>query len=144
VTHDRPSPPVLLWTAEEVAYAVAVGVEVIEAKRKAGEITAVKVGRAWRYHPEDVQAWINGLRPATAPESCTAHPRPAPAPANTTRRYGMATTPSCLQPRRRVARCPDCARKDATIWRLETELHRLVQELINTAADLAVAEGAPE
>jgi hypothetical protein len=56
----------------------------------------------------------------------------------------MATTPSCLQPRRRVARCPDCARKDATISRLETELHRLVQELINTAADLAVAEGAPE
>jgi excisionase family DNA binding protein len=69
MSDTRPLPPVLLWTAEEVAYAVAVGVEVIEAKRKAGEITAVKVGRAWRYHPEDVQAWINGLRPATAPDT---------------------------------------------------------------------------
>ena len=55
------------------------------------------------------------------------------------------STPSCLQPRRRrAARCPDCDRKDATIWRLETELHRLVRELIDTAADLAVVEGAPE
>ena len=50
-------------------------------------------------------------------------------------------TPVCLKPRRRPARCPDCARKDATIWRLETELHLLVREIIDTAADLAVAEG---
>jgi hypothetical protein len=57
----------------------------------------------------------------------------------------MTASPSCLQPRRpRRTRCPDCDRKDATIWRLETELHRLVKELIATAADLAVAEGAPE
>jgi predicted subunit of tRNA(5-methylaminomethyl-2-thiouridylate) methyltransferase len=58
-------------------------------------------------------------------------------------------TPSCLQPRRRT-RCPGCAARDASIaardariWNLETELHRLVRELIDTAADLAVAEGAP-
>lgn len=55
----------------------------------------------------------------------------------------MTAPPLCLQPRRRRAvRCSDCDRKDATIWRLETELHRLVKELIDTAADLAVAEGA--
>lgn len=64
MTHDQPFPPVLLWTAEEVAYAVAVGVEVIEAKRKAGDLKAVKIGRAWRYHPDDVQAWLDSLRPA--------------------------------------------------------------------------------
>jgi hypothetical protein len=54
------------------------------------------------------------------------------------------STPSCLQPRRqKLARCPDCDRKDATIWRLETELHRLVREVVDLAADLAIAEGAP-
>ena len=71
MTPDRPAPPALLWTAEDVATATALSTDAIERERKAGRLAAVKVGRAYRYHPDDVQAWINGLRPATAPD--TAH-----------------------------------------------------------------------
>lgn len=41
-------------------------------------------------------------------------------------------------------RCQGCAAKDEAINRLVVENHRLVRELVDTAASLAVAEGAPE
>jgi putative aminopeptidase FrvX len=58
MTPDRPSPPALLWTAEDVATATALSVDAIERERKAGRLVAVKVGRAYRYRPTDVRAWI--------------------------------------------------------------------------------------
>jgi hypothetical protein len=65
----RPMPPALLWTSEEVAFATALSADAVDREREAGRLTAIKIGRKWRYRPIDVQAWIDGLRPASAPDT---------------------------------------------------------------------------
>jgi hypothetical protein len=44
-------------------------------------------------------------------------------------------------PHRRPPTCSGCAERDYRLWNLETENRRLVRDLIDMAADLAVAEG---
>lgn len=52
-----------LLTADEVAEVLAASSKrTVQRMRQAGTIRGVRVGRSWRFHPDDVNACIRELR----------------------------------------------------------------------------------
>ncbi len=52
-------------TTEEVLEYLQVNLRTIYRLIKAGKIPAVRVGRQWRFRKRDIDAWLDGQRPAT-------------------------------------------------------------------------------
>lgn len=50
---------VKMLTPEEVASILQVSVKFVRAMARAGQLRAVKVGRLWRFRPEDVERFVN-------------------------------------------------------------------------------------
>lgn len=48
-----------ILTPEEVAAYLRVNVKTVRALARAGELRASKVGRLWRFRPEDVDRFLN-------------------------------------------------------------------------------------
>ena len=61
VTHG-PVVPALLLTSEQAAQALAISPRKLWELTKAGEISAVRIGRSLRYAPSDLQAWVDQQR----------------------------------------------------------------------------------
>lgn len=48
-----------LWTAERVASYLGLHPQTVYAKARAGEIPSLKIGRALRFRPEEIEAWVD-------------------------------------------------------------------------------------
>lgn len=55
-TEQKVSP--LLLTSKQAATMLSISERTLYALAKSGEITAVRIGRAVRYDPQDLRAWI--------------------------------------------------------------------------------------
>ncbi len=53
---------VSLMTAEQVAGHLAVSVRHVYELARQGELKSVRIGRLVRFHPDDVQAWVQARR----------------------------------------------------------------------------------
>lgn len=52
-----------LLTADEVAEVLAAtSTRTVDELRRSGALRAVRVGRVWRFHPDDVKAFVDELR----------------------------------------------------------------------------------
>ena len=51
-----------LFTSKEAAKALCISERTLYALAKAGEIPAVRVGRAVRYDPADLRAWVESAK----------------------------------------------------------------------------------
>lgn len=76
---NLPTDEVFLTTEEVLAY-LQVNLRTVYRLIKAGKIPAVRVGRQWRFRKRDIDAWLDGQRPAggvqppaTAPASARPH-----------------------------------------------------------------------
>lgn len=63
---DPPTQNPLLLTSRDAAKALAVCGRTLFSLTKSGQVPCVRIGRAVRYSPADLHAFINGQRP-TAP-----------------------------------------------------------------------------
>lgn len=59
--------PERLWTAEEVAEFLGLHPQTVYAKSRSGEIPSHKIGRALRFRPSEVQAWVEANSRPVAP-----------------------------------------------------------------------------
>jgi excisionase family DNA binding protein len=76
VQADVSGAPKLLLTQREAAEACALCEKSLYLAVKRGELRAVKIGRAVRYDPRDLAAWIDRHRTRANEAPCTA-PEPA-------------------------------------------------------------------
>jgi excisionase family DNA binding protein len=53
-----------LMTAETVAEKLSVSLSMIYKLRRAGALPSVQVGALYRFHPDDVRAFMRGEKPA--------------------------------------------------------------------------------
>lgn len=73
----NPSPPESFLTTEEVLAYLQVNLRTVYRLIEAGKLPAVRVGRQWRFRRRDVDAWLDGQRPAAPPPAPADAPRPA-------------------------------------------------------------------
>ena len=52
----------LLWSAPESAKALAISAKTLWRMTKDGQIPSVRIGRAVRYSPKDIAAWVDSQR----------------------------------------------------------------------------------
>lgn len=56
-----------LLTADEVAEVLAAtSTRTVDELRRTGALRAVRIGRSWRFHPDDVKALVDELRGVTS------------------------------------------------------------------------------
>jgi excisionase family DNA binding protein len=61
-TIDPVHPPKLLWTSREAAKALSISERTLWGLTKGGKVPCVRIGRAVRYDPKDIRAWIDGQK----------------------------------------------------------------------------------
>lgn len=66
---DTDKVPTLLWTSREAAKALAVSERTLWSLTQRGDIRCVRIGRAVRYDPTDLRAWIEACK-AEAARKC--------------------------------------------------------------------------
>ncbi len=54
-----------LMTAETVAEKLSVSLSMVYKLRRSGALPSVRVGALYRFHPDDVRAFMRGERPAS-------------------------------------------------------------------------------
>jgi excisionase family DNA binding protein len=64
--------PRLLWTCREAATALGISERKLWDLTNNGAIPSVKIGRAERYDPADIQTWINTQKNRARPSDTTA------------------------------------------------------------------------
>jgi excisionase family DNA binding protein len=57
----------LLWTGREAAAALHISERTLWALTKEGKMPCIRIGRAVRYDPEDIRAWIERTKTAGPP-----------------------------------------------------------------------------
>jgi excisionase family DNA binding protein len=115
---------IFLTTAEVIAY-LHVNLRTVYRLLKAGKLPAVRVGRQWRFRKADVDAWLEGRRPAArtalaTPPGATQGPASPPI----TERPAEGTTPRIL-----------VADDEETIRELLTKTLALAEYEVRTAGD---------
>lgn len=70
------APPESFLTTEEVLAYLQINLRTVYRLIEAGKLPAVRVGRQWRFRRRDVDAWLDGQRPATPPAAPVDEPRP--------------------------------------------------------------------
>ena len=63
-TKPAPSPPLILYSIEEVAGILKVSTKTIRRWIKSGELVAHQIGRQWRISDADLQAFVRMRRMA--------------------------------------------------------------------------------
>jgi excisionase family DNA binding protein len=69
-----PSEPEALWTAKEAAGYLQVHHRTVIRKAKAGMIPSLRIGRCWRFVPEELRRWAraqssNGVKLSPVPQA---------------------------------------------------------------------------
>lgn len=81
---DRPAQ---LWTADDVAKRLGMGVDWVYSETRAGRIPYVPLGRYVRYRPDSIEQWLRARERATLPDNVNRRGTVAAAPATATGRY---------------------------------------------------------
>jgi hypothetical protein len=63
-TTNLPDPRLLTWTAKQTAAMLGTSLSAVKALTSAGELRAITIHGETRYLPDDVRAYVAGLRPA--------------------------------------------------------------------------------
>lgn len=78
-----PEEPPPLWSTEQLAEYLGIGVQTVHALRRRGEAPrAYRVGRVLRFEPAEVVEWLHELRDDPRPDSSAEDGEPEPRPAD--------------------------------------------------------------
>jgi excisionase family DNA binding protein len=67
----------VLLTVEDMAGLLQVSTETVRRKARTGEVPAVRVGRLWRFDPEQIRAWRGRKTRLSIAPACPGRPRRA-------------------------------------------------------------------
>ena len=63
-----------LWTVEDVAHYLRLEAETVRIMARSGKLPAIKVGRVWRFHSQQIEQWVQQALDKSIEASATGDP----------------------------------------------------------------------